>query len=67
MKLDPSVRKDEQLGALLGRSTAMQRVYAHLRKAANIDILILLQGESGTGKDLAAHAIHDMGLTFLSI
>jgi two-component system NtrC family response regulator len=62
MELQQSVREGEQLGLLLGRSSAMQHVYTHIRKAAEVDIPLLLEGESGTGKDLAAQTIHAMSL-----
>jgi transcriptional regulator with GAF, ATPase, and Fis domain len=47
-----------QFGGLVGRSEAMARVVALLRKVAPTDFRILIQGESGTGKELVARAIH---------
>ncbi len=43
---------------LVGRSAAMQKVITLLRKAAALDLTVLLLGETGTGKELAARAIH---------
>ena len=43
---------------LIGKSAAMQEVYRLLRRAAGLDITVLLLGETGTGKELAARAIH---------
>ncbi|BDG03202.1 sigma-54-dependent transcriptional regulator [Anaeromyxobacter oryzae] len=43
---------------LVGRSPRMHEVYALLDKAAGLDITVLLLGETGTGKELAARAIH---------
>jgi len=43
---------------LIGRSPPMQHVYQQIRQAAATDIPVLLLGETGTGKDLAAQAIH---------
>ncbi|MHB8875406.1 MAG: sigma-54-dependent transcriptional regulator [Myxococcaceae bacterium] len=51
----------EGFGALLGRSAAMREVYSLLERAAPLDITVLLLGETGTGKELAARAIHDRG------
>jgi DNA-binding NtrC family response regulator len=44
---------------LVGRSTAMARVYKLIAQAARSDATVLVLGESGTGKELVAHAIHD--------
>ncbi|MGI9431948.1 MAG: sigma-54-dependent transcriptional regulator [Myxococcota bacterium] len=49
-----------QLGAMIGRSDAMQRVFRTLERVAGTQANVLLTGESGTGKELAARAIHDL-------
>ncbi len=43
---------------LVGKSARMQEVYRTLRRAAELDITVLLLGETGTGKELAARAVH---------
>jgi two-component system response regulator HydG len=43
---------------LIGKSSAMQRVFATIRAAASSDATILIQGESGSGKELVAGAVH---------
>jgi DNA-binding NtrC family response regulator len=43
---------------IIGKSAAMQDVYRLLEQAAALDITVLLTGETGTGKELAARAIH---------
>ena len=45
---------------LIGRSQAMQSVYRLTRKVANSDASVLLLGETGTGKELIAKAIHQL-------
>ena len=50
----------QQLGAMIGRSEAMQRVFRTLERVAGTLANVLLTGESGTGKELAARAIHDL-------
>lgn len=43
---------------LIGSSEAMQRVYSVIEQAAPTNATILITGQSGTGKELAARAIH---------
>jgi len=43
---------------IIGNSSQMQKVYELVKRAAPYDITILLQGETGTGKELIARAIH---------
>jgi DNA-binding NtrC family response regulator len=43
---------------LIGKSEAMRRVFRMIRQAAQSRATVLLQGKSGTGKELAARAIH---------
>src|SRR5688572_22675275 len=50
-----------EFGALVGRSTAMRKAFARLERAARSDATVLLCGETGTGKELAARAIHAAG------
>jgi DNA-binding NtrC family response regulator len=43
---------------LVGKSAVMQRLYETIQMAAKTDLTVLITGESGTGKDLTARAIH---------
>jgi DNA-binding NtrC family response regulator len=45
---------------LVGSSAPMQRLVAEIRRVATLDAPVLLQGESGTGKDVVARAIHGL-------
>lgn len=49
---------EDRLDELIGQSAEMQAVYRSIRQAATTDIPVLIQGETGTGKDLAARVIH---------
>jgi transcriptional regulator with GAF, ATPase, and Fis domain len=44
----------------LWRSDKMQEVWEIIEQAANIDVTVLISGETGTGKDLVARAIHSL-------
>lgn len=48
----------EGLKAILGRSTALKRVFDFVRSVAPSNSTILITGRSGTGKELVARAIH---------
>ena len=52
------LRERYGMGNLIGRSTAMQRVYETISRIAATNATVLVQGESGTGKELVARAIH---------
>jgi len=45
---------------MIGKSTSMHQVYRQIRQAAATDIPVLISGETGTGKELAALAIHEL-------
>ena len=45
-------------GELVGASVEMRRVYAILERLALTDATLLIQGETGTGKDVAARSLH---------
>ncbi len=49
-----------RFGELVGNAPAMREVFAALEKAAPTDTTVLLTGETGTGKELLARAIHGL-------
>ena len=48
-------------GGLVARSSAMREVLDQVRRFAQADATVLITGETGTGKDAVARAIHDGG------
>jgi DNA-binding NtrC family response regulator len=51
--------ESEHFGPVLGRSLAMRRLFGVLERIADKDVTVLIRGETGTGKDLIARALHD--------
>jgi DNA-binding NtrC family response regulator len=50
-----------RMGKMLGKSPAMQTVFRKIKKLANSEVSVLVTGETGTGKELVAQAIHFEG------
>jgi formate hydrogenlyase transcriptional activator len=53
--LDPSASRNE----LIGSNQGLQKVWASLHMVARTDSAVLIHGETGTGKELVAKAIHE--------
>ncbi len=58
LRLQKVCQNELMFQELVGKSAAMQRVYESIRMVAGTDLTVLITGESGSGKDLAARAIH---------
>ncbi len=52
--------KKVSLPGLIGNSNGMKKVFSHVIKSAPTECNILIQGETGTGKELIAKAIHQL-------
>jgi transcriptional regulator with GAF, ATPase, and Fis domain len=48
-----------RFGEILGSSPAMQEIFRKVQRVAGTDITVLVTGETGTGKELIAHEIHN--------
>ena len=59
---DLKAQLDEKYGmdGIVGNSPALQKVFRMIRQAAPTDATVLIQGPSGTGKELVARAIHNL-------
>lgn len=53
--------KRSRFGGIVGESQPMRRLFALLERVSPTDVTVLIDGETGTGKELAAQAIHDRG------
>jgi len=60
MTLPPATTDSDPLPGIIGTSPAMAEVYRTTRQVAGSQASVLLLGETGTGKELIAHAIHDL-------
>ena len=56
--VEPEESAEESFGQLLGRDAKMRRLFALLRDIAPSDTTVLIEGETGTGKELIAEEIH---------
>ncbi|MBX3263945.1 MAG: sigma 54-dependent Fis family transcriptional regulator [Labilithrix sp.] len=54
----PPLNERESFGELVGRSSAMRELFTTLERIAAKDLAVLVQGETGAGKEAVARAIH---------
>ena len=59
--LSKAVEKQFSFNQIIGESNEMQEVFSLMRKVIPTDTTVIIQGETGTGKELVARAIHANG------
>jgi DNA-binding NtrC family response regulator len=60
-RLRAKVGGRDRLGGLVGSSEAMQEIFDTIDRVARSQATVLVVGASGTGKELVARAVHDLG------
>ena len=69
--LEEEVRTEHNFGEIIGESSALRRVLKQAETVAPTDSTVLIRGETGTGKELIARALHDLsprrGRTFVKL
>ena len=64
--LEREIKEKHQFEKLIGKSSKMQDIYGLLKYLSDLETTVLITGESGTGKSLAARALHYSGRRALS-
>jgi DNA-binding NtrC family response regulator len=60
MALSNELLQEAQFEGMIGRSAAMWETFSRIRRIARHYRSVLVTGETGTGKELAAHALHNL-------
>ena len=60
-EVDPSAAGGSRPHGMLGQSAGIAQVRRDVERVADLDVPVLVRGETGTGKELAAQAIHNAG------
>jgi formate hydrogenlyase transcriptional activator len=58
--LEDEIRSERPFEEIIGKSTALRRVLRQVETVAPTDATVLIYGETGTGKELIARAIHNL-------
>jgi two-component system, NtrC family, response regulator HydG len=56
---DPPASQGMRFGKVIGASFAMQRLYPLCQRLAHSDVPLIIEGETGTGKEQLAEALHE--------
>jgi formate hydrogenlyase transcriptional activator len=58
--LEDEIRTEMNFAQIIGNSSSLRKVLKHVETVAPTDSTVLIYGETGTGKELIARAIHDL-------
>nr|WP_321471803.1 sigma 54-interacting transcriptional regulator [uncultured Paludibaculum sp.] len=58
--LEDEIRFDQNIGSMIGEGPAFQAILSCIQVVAPTDATVLIEGETGTGKELVARALHDL-------
>ena len=59
-QLQEEIIKTKPFESIIGKSAEMQKIFQMIQKVAGSKASVLITGESGVGKELVAHAIHNL-------
>jgi transcriptional regulator with GAF, ATPase, and Fis domain len=62
VQVEPKPILDDRLGPLIGGDLRMREIFSLVEDIAPTDVTVVIEGETGTGKELVAKAIHDRSL-----
>ncbi len=57
--VESELSSEEAFGRMIGKSAAMREMFALLERVAPSDLTVLIEGETGTGKELVAEGVHE--------
>ncbi len=60
--LERNLRERHQFHNIIGKSKKMQEIYSLIEELADVQTTVLITGETGTGKELVAEALHYRGV-----
>ena len=62
MSVEARPHVSDRLGPLIGQDVRMREIFTLIEDIAQSDVTVVIEGETGTGKELVAKAIHDNSL-----